>query len=244
MRSLHTAFSASLKQLQNGAGSRTGYLTSSSSSSALRTGGTVSTDHAGDIHITRPAARVESAPAYSDWSLPLCNPSSLTQPAEDPTWRSQGGSRADHQRQLCRDMPQGEEADLGGVKRKLPSPEGAARQIALPQPFTGRDRREEEEDEMEQLARGRGDGAVQSSESHMLQERQEQKGYLREELHYTDSHKSKNISAGKSDRQLVYCFLYFKYIIYCFLQMSHLDVRFVCVLPDIICFSHVFFPPH
>uniref|UniRef100_A0A668AY97 Supervillin a n=1 Tax=Myripristis murdjan TaxID=586833 RepID=A0A668AY97_9TELE len=105
-----------MEQLQNGAGSRFGHLSSSSSSSALRPGGTVSTDHAGDIHLTRVGAPAEPRD-------PPRHPSPLTQPTEGP------------------------EADLGGGKRKLPSPEGAARQGGLPQPRAGRERREEEEEE-------------------------------------------------------------------------------------------------
>ncbi|XP_056220248.1 supervillin a isoform X5 [Seriola aureovittata] len=173
-------------QLQNGAGSRFGHLPSSSSASALTAGGTVSTDHAGDIHITRaPAARVENLPPSSDRSLPPQHP-------DGPAWMSQDS--VDHQR--YRSLPQGE--DLGGGKRKLPSPEGSVRQATLPQPHTGRERRgeeEEEEEEFEQwLSRGRGEGAVQSSESHMLLERQEQRGYLREEGHYPDIQRSGVVS--------------------------------------------------
>ncbi|GLD54983.1 supervillin, partial [Lates japonicus] len=171
-------------QLQNGTGSRFGHLPSSSSSSALRAGGTVSTDHAGDIHITRAPAQVENLPPSSDRSLPPRHP-------DDPAWRSQ-----DHQR--YRNLPQREDgADLGGGKRKLPSPEGAVRQAALPQPQTGRERSgevEEVEEVEQQLSRGRGEGAVQSSESHMPLERQEQRGYLRGEGHYPDSQRSRAIS--------------------------------------------------
>lgn len=144
-----------LHQLHNGTGSR--FATSSSSSSALREG-TVSTDHAGDIHITRAAPRVE--------------------PQES----------SDRQRYQ-------DGADLGGGKRKLPSPEGAVRQAALPQPHSGRERREEVEEE-EWLERGWGDRAVQTSESHMLQERQD----LREEGHYPDCQRSRAFSGGKNSR--------------------------------------------
>ncbi|XP_067434430.1 supervillin a isoform X19 [Thunnus thynnus] len=169
-------------QLQNSAGSRFGHLPSSSSSSALRAGGTVSTDHAGDIHIPRAAARVEVAPPSSDRSLPPPQ-------ADGLAWRPQ--ESAEQQKQPYQIVPQEEEgADLGGGKRKLASPEGAIRQAALPQPQSGRERREEEEEEEEVveveqwLARQRGDRALQSSESHMVEERQEQREYLREEAHY------------------------------------------------------------
>ncbi|XP_029314118.1 supervillin a [Cottoperca gobio] len=160
--------------LQNGAGSRFRHIPNESSPTALRED-TVSTDHAGDIHITRAAARVEPLPPKSDRSLPTHHP-------DGPSRRSQDA--ADHQRYQI--FPHGEDcADLGGGKRKLPSPEGAVRQAALPQPQTGRERREEEEvveEEEEQWLTG-GWGAVQSH-SHRLQESQEE--YLREEGHHPE----------------------------------------------------------
>ncbi|KAM6908075.1 supervillin a [Lycodopsis pacificus] len=171
-------------QLQNGPGSRFGHLPASPSSSSPLRGGTVSTDHAGDIHITRappPAAgpRVEPLPPSSE-GLPR-------------------RSRDSADQQSCQMLPRGENgADLGGGKRKLPSPEKAVKQAALPQPQTGRRRRRREEEEdmedMEEggqeewLARGQGDSAVQSSESHMLQERQEA------HARYADSQRSRVIS--------------------------------------------------
>ncbi|XP_062235470.1 supervillin a isoform X2 [Platichthys flesus] len=163
-----------MEQLQNGTGSRSDHLPSSSPSSALRAGSTVSTDHAGDIHITRAPDRLENLPPSSDRSLP-------PHQADGPALRPQdSGDHLNH-----RKLPQGEvRVDLGGGKRKLPSPERAVRQLALPQP--GRERRREEEEEVEQqrLTRARAEGAVQSPESHMLLERQEQRGYLREDRHY------------------------------------------------------------
>ncbi|XP_039874703.1 supervillin a isoform X15 [Simochromis diagramma] len=147
-------------QLQNGTGSRFGHHLSSSSSSALRAGGTVSSDHAGDIHIST-AACVE--PTYP--SQPDC-----------PVGGSQGSS--DHHRHHI--LPQGEDQiDLGGGKRKLPSPERAVRQTALPQPQSGRERREEEEEAEEEQLQQRPDSAIEeevlwSSESHRLQDSQEQ----------------------------------------------------------------------
>ncbi|XP_051267287.1 LOW QUALITY PROTEIN: supervillin a [Dicentrarchus labrax] len=172
-------------QLQNGTGSRFQHLpTSSSSSSALRAGSTVSTDHAGDIHITRAAPRVEPLPpSISDLSLPPRH-------TDDPAWRSQDS--VDHQRYHI-DAREEDRADLGGGKRKLPSPEGSIRQAALPQPQTGRERRgEQDEEEAEQQRLDRGGVAVQSSEKHMFQEWQE--AYLREEGQYPDSQRSRAIS--------------------------------------------------
>ncbi|XP_039646218.1 supervillin a isoform X10 [Perca fluviatilis] len=177
-------------QLQNGTGSRLGPLPTSSSpsSSALR-GGTVSTDHAGDIHITRAAARVQPPPPSADRSLPPHHP-------DGPPWRSP--DPADHQRNQI--LLQGEDgADRGPGKRKLPSPEGAVRQADLPQPLTGRERGEEREEEW--LARGWGDRAVQSSESHMRQERLE--AYLSEEAHYPDDQKSRAISGELPESTVV-----------------------------------------
>ncbi|XP_068565651.1 supervillin a isoform X3 [Cebidichthys violaceus] len=171
-----------MEQLQNGPGSRFGHLPASPPSSPLR-GGTVSTDHAGDIHITRappPAAgpRVDPLPPSSE---------GLSRRSRDS---------ADQQR--CQMLPRGENgADLGGGKRKLSSPEKAVKQAALPQPQTRREKRREEEDEAmeeggeeeeEWLARGWGDRAVQSSESHMLQERQAALA------HYADSQRSRAVS--------------------------------------------------
>lgn len=71
--------------------------------------------------------------------------------------------------------PQEEErAAVGGGKRKLPSPDGAVRQSALPQPQTRRVRRgqeedREEEEEQQQQHSSQG-GAAQISESHSPQE--------------------------------------------------------------------------
>lgn len=119
-----------------------------------------------------------------------------------------------HQR--YRILPQGEDrVDLGAGKRKLPSPEGAVRQAALPQPLTGRERSGEEEEVVEQqLSRGRGERAVQSSESYIPQERQEQRGYLSEEGHNTENQKSRDIAGGKNNRQgtllpFSFCFILF-----------------------------------
>lgn len=87
-------------------------------------------------------------------------------------------------------------ADVGGGKRKLPSPEGAVRQAALPQPQTGRERRgqDEEEEEEEQQRLIRQGGVVQNSESCMPQEWQE-------EGQYPDGQKSRAISGGKNSRE-------------------------------------------
>ncbi|XP_063340251.1 supervillin a isoform X8 [Pelmatolapia mariae] len=157
-----------MEQLQNGTGSRFGHHLSSSSSSALRAGRTVSSDHAGDIHIST-AACVEPTYPSSDRSLPPRQP-------DGPVGGSQGSS--DHHRHHI--LPQGEDQiDLGGGKRKLPSPERAVRQTALPQPQSGRERREEEEEAEEEQLQQRPDRAIEeevlwSSERHRLQDSQEQ----------------------------------------------------------------------
>ncbi|XP_029002852.1 supervillin a isoform X5 [Betta splendens] len=137
-----------LLHLQNG----TGHFPSSSSSSPLRAGGTVSTDHAGDIHITRAQARVEHPPPCSDRSLPPRHPDCPT------TWSQD----AAHQR-----LQEEDGVDVGAGKRKIPSPEGSVRQAAPSQPLTGRERRAEEEEVVveQQLLRGRT-GTAQSLENH------------------------------------------------------------------------------
>uniref|UniRef100_A0A3Q3GYT7 Supervillin a n=1 Tax=Labrus bergylta TaxID=56723 RepID=A0A3Q3GYT7_9LABR len=118
-----------LEQLQNGTSSGYRHLPTSSSASVLKAGGTVSTDHAGDIHITRAAPRVEPLPPRQP-DVPALRPQEST----------------DHQR--SRTLSVGEDgANLGGGKRKLPSPERAVRQAPLPQPQTGGESREEGEEE-------------------------------------------------------------------------------------------------
>ncbi|XP_072234435.1 supervillin-like isoform X2 [Leuresthes tenuis] len=160
-----------MEQLQNGTGSRLGHIPSSSSSSALRPGGTVSTDHAGDIHITRAAAFVEPIPASSD---PLLQPRHQDRSA----FRSQDSSGCDRYQIL-----QQTQADLRVIKRKLSSPDGIIRQPALPQ--TERERWGEEEDEREEQQQW-AEGTVQSPDEH--------RGYLREEGHHSDRHRGRPIS--------------------------------------------------
>ncbi|KAM9775332.1 supervillin a isoform X12 [Syngnathus typhle] len=128
-----------LHQLHNDGGSQFEHLPSSR-------GGTLSTDHAGDIHVTR--AAVEAS-------------------APDPRPH-------DHQTQPYRASRHAEEeTERAGGKRKLPSPEREVRQAAPPHPHAGRERREEEEEQWR--SRGRLDEAMLNSDHHMLIERQEQK---------------------------------------------------------------------
>ncbi|KAM9827737.1 supervillin a [Neosynchiropus ocellatus] len=102
-----------MEQLHNGAAPQV------PASSGLKEGSTVSTDHAGDIQITRAAAQIAAN--------------------HQELWRSldsalQQGS-----------AHQGEEgSEFGAGKRKLPSPESAVRQPVMPPPQSGRQRREEE----------------------------------------------------------------------------------------------------
>uniref|UniRef100_A0AAQ5ZEW1 HP domain-containing protein n=1 Tax=Amphiprion ocellaris TaxID=80972 RepID=A0AAQ5ZEW1_AMPOC len=205
-----------MEQLQNGAGSYFGPLPSSSSSSTLKAGGTVSTDHAGDIHITRATAHVDPIPPSSDRSLPPHH-------TDSPAWRSQDAS--DHHRYQL--LSQGEDrADLGGGKRRLPSPEGVVRQAALPHPQTGRERtgaeEEEEGGQQQRLSRGREEAAVQSSESHMLLERQEQRGYLKEEGYYSDTQRSRAITGGKNSREeLKSIYFSLNFVLSAFLFLNH-----------------------
>lgn len=96
-------------------------------------------------------------------------------------------------------LPQEEEqAAVGGGKRKLPSPDGAVRQSALPQPQTGRVRRgqeedREEEEEQQQQQHSRQGGAAQISESHSPQEWQR-------EGQNPDVQRSRAIRGGKKRR--------------------------------------------
>ncbi|XP_041823634.1 supervillin a isoform X3 [Melanotaenia boesemani] len=166
---------AELLHLQNGSASRFGHLPSSSASSALRAGGTVSTNTAGDIHIPRAAACVEPTPPSLDRPLQPRHP-------DGNAFRSQDYSFSDHHRYHISHQEE-DTADLRAAKRKLSSPERAVRQPALPHPQTERERWEEEEEEEERVER---QGAVQSSESHKFQESQEHRGSLREDGPQTD----------------------------------------------------------
>uniref|UniRef100_A0A673WKJ2 Supervillin a n=1 Tax=Salmo trutta TaxID=8032 RepID=A0A673WKJ2_SALTR len=119
------------------------------SSSALRPGATVSTDHAGDIHLVRgcegsPAEATLAAPnpGYYERSIPrhTSPPTQITEPFS-AVWKSVPGPHhqssldlQSHQPDTTTVLPQEEECGLGGGKRKLPSPEGVVRQAPLPQP--------------------------------------------------------------------------------------------------------------
>ncbi|XP_077410624.1 supervillin a isoform X10 [Vanacampus margaritifer] len=159
-----------MEKLQNGADSEFEHLPSSSSS-ALRDGGTVSTDHAGDIHLTR--LPVEAAVPHLDTRArrphhPVDHqPYPVSQYVEEGTDRARG-------------------------KRRLPSPEGEVGQEALPQPHAGR-----EEEEEQWLTRGRLDENMHDSEHHMLPERQEQKSYQREEVHHAACQRSRTFSGAE-----------------------------------------------
>ncbi|XP_021176474.2 supervillin a isoform X4 [Fundulus heteroclitus] len=181
-------------QLQNGAEALYGHT---SSSSVLAAGATFSSDHAGDIHIASGAVHTEANPPSSNRPL-------LHRPPEVHAVRSQDTS--DHHMKPISD--QGEDMkDLKVGKRRLPSPETAARQAALPQPQTGRDRwweeEEEEEEEQRWLSRGGEEAAVQSLESHKVQEKEEQRRYLREEAQHSDSHRIRTISGELPDSTVI-----------------------------------------
>ncbi|XP_038156695.1 supervillin a [Cyprinodon tularosa] len=139
-------------QLQNGSGTPYGHT---SSSSVLRAGAAVSSDHAGDILIASAAVRPEPTPRHPD-------------PSE-------------HQTNQKLDQEE-DQTDLKAGKRRLPSPETAVRQAALPQPRSGRERRweeeEKEEEEQRWLSRGGDDTAVQSQK---FCETEEQRRNHREE---------------------------------------------------------------
>ncbi|XP_014862526.1 PREDICTED: supervillin isoform X15 [Poecilia mexicana] len=164
-------------QLQNGAAALFG---AASSSSAPRPGATVSSDHAGDIHIASAAVRAEpnTTARLSDASDLRMDMERLTDRGNDMT-------------------------DLKVGKRRLPSPETAVRQAALPQPHTGRERwweEEEQEEEEEQCWHPRGGD---SSEIHKFQDREEQRRHPREEGRHTDSHRIRAVSGELPDSSAV-----------------------------------------
>ncbi|XP_067107394.1 supervillin a isoform X2 [Osmerus mordax] len=138
---------APLTQLHHGAASKL----SSSSLSTLRPGGTFSTEHAGDIHLAQASVPDEASPAapvpgYYERSGPRSphNPTTQTphlpsQAMDGAGWRPELPSQASldqHQQQAQHELefPQGEEAGLGGGKRKLASPDRAVQQTPPPQP--------------------------------------------------------------------------------------------------------------
>ncbi|XP_057680143.1 supervillin isoform X3 [Corythoichthys intestinalis] len=168
-----------MEQLQNGTGARFEHLPSSLSS-ALRDDGTVSTDHAGDIHLTRVPAPVEAAPLSAD-GLHL---DSQAKRPHDPLDHRDPPYRA------SRHAAEG--TDQAGGKRRLPSPDGAVRQATLPQPNTGRERKEEEEEQWP--SKERLDENMQNLNCHTLLERREQKSYPREEVHHVACQRRKTFS--------------------------------------------------
>uniref|UniRef100_A0A8C7NIT3 Supervillin a n=1 Tax=Oncorhynchus mykiss TaxID=8022 RepID=A0A8C7NIT3_ONCMY len=184
------------------------------SSSALRPGATVSTDHAGDIHLARDcggspaeAALAAPNPGYYESSIPrhTSPPTQITEPFS-AVWKSVPGPHHQasldlqtHQADTTTVLPQEEEHGLGGGKRKLPSPEGVVRQAPLPQPPAWSGGTEWEE--VQRVAR-RGEGvepqhSLMRSESQDQRLHQEPRGYLRplsQELQDPDRLGSKVVS--------------------------------------------------
>ncbi|XP_071026631.1 supervillin-like isoform X25 [Oncorhynchus clarkii lewisi] len=184
------------------------------SSSALRPGATVSTDHAGDIHLARDcggspaeAALAAPNPGYYESSIPrhTSPPTQITEPFS-AVWKSVPGPHhqasldlQSHQADTTTVLPQEEEHGLGGGKRKLPSPEGVVRQAPLPQPPAWSGGTEWEE--VQRVAR-RGEGvepqrSLMRSESQDQRLHQEPRGYLRplsQELQDPDRLGSKVVS--------------------------------------------------
>eukprot|EP00063_Salmo_salar_P061191 XP_014036026.1 PREDICTED: supervillin-like isoform X5 [Salmo salar] len=206
-----------LEQIHNGA--KLGQL----SSSALRPGATVSTDHAGDIHLATGGGGSSAEapnPGYYERSIPHhpSPPTQITEPS-NAVWRSVPGPHHQasldlqaHQADTTTILPQGEEGDLWGGKRELPSPEGGVRKAPMPQPQAWSGGREWEEEQC--LARmGGGEGVepqrvLKGSESgggglHQdHRQHQEQRGYLRQsslDLQDPDRHRSKVISTELPD---------------------------------------------
>ncbi|XP_055785270.1 supervillin-like isoform X6 [Salvelinus fontinalis] len=208
-----------LEQIHNGA--KLGQL----SSSALRPGATVSTDHAGDIHLATGGGGSPAKapnPGYYERSIPHhpSPPTQITEPS-NAVWRSVPGPHHQasldlqaHQADTTTILLQGEEGDLWGGKRELPSPEGGVRKASMPQPQAWYGGREWEEEQ--RLARmGDGEGVepqrvLKGSESgggggglHQdHRQHQEQRGYLRQsslDLQDPDRHRSKVISTELPD---------------------------------------------
>lgn len=126
-------------QLQNGPDSQMGPFPTCSSALI---GGTVSTEHAGDIHIpSHPTA----SNTLSQHDGPLWSSRDSVDPQSGPMFA--------------------QEQDAGRGKRKLPSPEGRVRQNSLPQPQTGKERCQEGGEEEQQRLSGEG-GVGQMSENY------------------------------------------------------------------------------
>ncbi|CAL8397558.1 unnamed protein product [Arctogadus glacialis] len=148
--------------LHTAPGTRAGPHSSKSTQSVtLRTGGTVSTDHAGDLQLAAaPSQRVSRAP-----------------------------------------VSQGEE---GGVaaregKRKLPSPEAAPRQSALPQPPRERRSREMEEEEEEEQRRSRE--REEEEEQRRSREREEERERRSREREEEEEEEQRQLSRERRSRE-------------------------------------------
>uniref|UniRef100_A0A8C7TML0 Supervillin a n=1 Tax=Oncorhynchus mykiss TaxID=8022 RepID=A0A8C7TML0_ONCMY len=201
-----------LEQIHNGA--KLGQLFSS----ALRPG---ATDHAGDIHLATGGGGSPAEapnPGYCERYIPHhpSPPTQITEPS-NAVWRSVPGPH--HQASLDLQanqtdsttiLPQGEEGDLWGGKRKLPSPEGGVRKAPMPQAWSGE--REWEEDqrlarlgggegvEPQRVLKGTETGGGGLHQDH--RQHQEQRGYLRQsslDLQDPDGHRSKVISTELPD---------------------------------------------
>ncbi|MEQ2222060.1 hypothetical protein ILYODFUR_022042 [Ilyodon furcidens] len=174
-----------MEQLQN-AGTLYGHT---SSSSVLRAGATVFSDHAGDIHITSATVHTQHTPPNSDRPPLHCHPEVHAVKSQD--------TLDHHMNQI---LDQGENTmNLKVGKRRLPSPERAVRQASLPQPHTGRERWwEEEEEEQHWLSRVREEAAIQSLGSHKFWQKEEHRRCPRE-----DSHRIRTISADLPDSTAV-----------------------------------------
>ncbi|XP_077480245.1 supervillin a [Stigmatopora argus] len=158
-----------MEQLQNGTDSRFEQLPSSS---ALKDDGTVSTDYAGDIHLTRVRASVEAV-------LPGGNMPHDPSDHQDTPYRS------------SRRAEEGTEQARG--KRRLPSPDGAVKQAAPPPPNTGREERMEKEEAQWPSKESLDENMYKSNYPTSL-EKWEQKSYPREEMCYVACQRRKTFS--------------------------------------------------
>ncbi|XP_012995012.2 supervillin a isoform X3 [Esox lucius] len=174
-------------------------------SSALKPGATVSTEHAGDIHLARGAgagppvdALVTPDPGYYERSAPRQpgSPSQIPEPS-GVVWRSVSAPQQRHQADPTAVLHCGEEGTLGGGKRKLPSPEGGVRQAPLLQPLARPGGREREEEQP--FARRGGAEIWEPQDALEHSKSQEQMENVRQGLQDPDRHESKVISAELPD---------------------------------------------
>ncbi|KAI1891389.1 hypothetical protein AGOR_G00143320 [Albula goreensis] len=212
-----------VEQLQHGGGAKLGMLSASMVMTGSSTVTTVSTAHAGDIHLSRSMAAaggpLQASPDYYErvgmkYHSPTASPEagagspplqehlqySTNQQAETSGFHGYMGAGPG----LGEWPGDGTSGDGSSSKRKLPSPEGEVRQQAQPQP--GREREEDPHAlrHSSPPARGRGKGqtprSLKKAESAVFEERQDRRGPLRETQ---SSHEIYELEGGPRSRATV-----------------------------------------